>query len=202
MPGRVNFAGRDSIRRPVREDELFVMDQFAHHAKRCPECAYPYQVALEGRTLCDRGHLYAKNVAEYLYLKAGVTFSELDRTSDRVPVQVEIPKGYGVIRDLLNALNLGLRKRKPVVSHDKHYPVPDRRPVPTERRKDYDVIEVEPRRHHEIRREKSQKKRTIYVPGRGSLYEEDQRERKQRREEEPVIIYATPTRSKYKEHHR
>ena len=203
MPGRVNFAGRDSIRRPARDDELFVMEQFARHARHCYECAHPYEVYLDGRTLCNKGHAYANNVAEYLYLKAGTTFSELDRTVDRVPVQVEIPSEYDVVRDLLRALNAGLRKRRaaPVISHDKHYYVPDRRPFPTERRRDYDVVEVEPRRRHqpETKREKSHKKRTVYVPGRGSLYEEDQRERKQRKEEEPVIVYATPSRSRYKE---
>lgn len=208
MPGfhrnKVNF-GKDSIRRPAREDERLVMECFAKHARHCVDCANPYDTYLNGGHLCDRGHSYAKDIAEYLYLKAGIMCSKFEHTSDYTPVQVEVPAKFEVVRDLLQALDAGLRKRKstPVVSHDKTYYVPDRRSYPPDYYwEDYEVIEVEPRKQHEVRRSKSEKRRTVYVPGRGSLYHQDEKDRRKRREDEPVIVYATPSRNRYKEHHR
>ncbi|KAL9616494.1 MAG: hypothetical protein Q9160_008637 [Pyrenula sp. 1 TL-2023] len=65
---------------------------------------------------------------------------------------------------------------------------------------DWDVIEVEPRNKHEIRRHKSENKtETEYLPARGSLYRQYEEDRRQKGEEDPVIVYASPTRSQHKE---
>ena len=198
MPGRiVNFAPQDNFCRPARDDEEFVMREFAIHAAKCRQCRSPYQVHLAGERLCDRGHALALDVAQYIYSKAGKAFSLIDRERTEERVQIEIPKGCDVIRDLLKAVDRGMRLRrkqelKPVVSHDRTYHVPDR---PIERRREpeprYEV--VEPTRRH--------RKEKVYISGRGSLYESDAAERRKRYEEEPVYIMAVP-RTRTKEYHR
>ncbi|KAL9619737.1 MAG: hypothetical protein Q9160_005668 [Pyrenula sp. 1 TL-2023] len=193
----------ETVRRPAREDEKLVMQTFVKHARHCHDCANPLKTYKDGGYLCDRGHAYAQDIAEYLYLKAGVMFSKYDQTRDYMPMQVETPAGFEVVRDLLRVLDNSLKKRRPapVISHDKNYYAPDRRSYPPDNLYDHEVIEVEPRRQHEVRRHKSEKKKkAAYVPGRGSLYRQDEKDRKQRQEEEPVIVYAAPTRSRYKEH--
>ncbi|KAL9116233.1 MAG: hypothetical protein Q9227_000604 [Pyrenula ochraceoflavens] len=201
MRNAVDFHSEDAVSRPPLEDELFAMDRFKRHASGCPECANPYKVALEGRTLCDRGHGLAQNVTRHFYIRDGIILSKFDRTSTRVPEQVEIPKGYGVIRDLLYAPNHELKKKNPDVRSGVHYSVPDRGPSsielrPTQMPRGRKVMEAEPRRasrKHEIGRESGKKKKTIRVPGRGSLYEEDEKARKEHGDEEPVITYVAPT---------
>lgn len=206
MPGiarpKVHFASQDKVCRPAREDERYVMERFAKHASHCSYCSRPYETYLADGYLCERGHSYAKDVAQYVYLKAGVLFSEVEQTSDRIPVQVEIPAKFEVVRELLQALNAGMRKQKPVISYDKTYYVPKRRSYSPEYYYEPDVYETEPMQHHESRRHRSEKKRVVYVPGRGSLYNQDEKDRRKRREAEPVIIYAAPTRSRHKEYYR
>ena len=112
-------------------------------------------------------------------------------------VQVEIPKGCDVIRELLKAVDRGMRLRrkqeqKPVVSHDRTYYVPDR---PVERRR-----EVEPR-YEVIEPSQRHRKEKVYLAGRGSLYESDAAERRKRYEEDPIYIVASP-RVRTKEHRR
>jgi hypothetical protein len=60
-------------------------------------------------------------------------------------------------------------------------PVPLRRRIP-ERRDEYDVLEVAPWRREERRAKGGDRRReTVYVTGRGSLYEKDEEERRPRR---------------------
>jgi len=76
--------------------------------------------------------------------------------------------------------------------------VPLRRRIP-EWRDEYDVLEVAPRRCEERRTKGGDRRReTVYVTGRGSLYEKDEGERRRRRQEQgpPVIVYAEPRRGK------
>jgi hypothetical protein len=59
--------------------------------------------------------------------------------------------------------------------------VPFRRRIP-ERRDEYDVLEVAPRKREERRAEGGDWRREmVYVTGRGSLYEKDEEERRRRR---------------------
>jgi hypothetical protein len=80
---------------------------------------------------------------------------------------------------------------RPVVTHDRTCHVPDRRLLP---RDEYEVVEVAPRRREERRAAEGGDRRqdTVYVSGRGSLHEKDEKERRQRRKEqgEPVIVYT------------
>ncbi len=199
MPGRPNnhvvFATSDKFCRPARDDEYSVMEAFSSHASRCSACADPYRVYIQGGTLCDRGHIYARDVAQYVFTKAGKAYSKMDRERNDSTVQIEIPAGCDAVRSLLKAVDRGFRARaqRPVVSHDPTYPVSDRRP--TERRAGYDVVEAAPRRREDRRREGGRRE-TVYVPGRGSLYHLDEQERQRRYEREGnvQIVIAEPRR--------
>jgi hypothetical protein len=206
MVGRVvEFVpSSNTICRPARDDERDVMQHFASHASRCPRCEDPFRVYMKGGTLCDRGHAYARDVAQYVYSKAGKAYSVVDRNANDARVQIEIPARCDAIRGLLKAVDQGLKVRsqalRPVVSHDRTYHVADRRQLP-DRRDGYDVLEVAPRRREERKRAEAgdRRRETVYVPsGRGSLYAKDEEERRRRRREqgEPVIVYAEPRRSK------
>jgi hypothetical protein len=210
MPGRVvEFAPlSNTICRPARDDERDVMQRFASHASHCPRCQDPYRVFIEGDTLCDRGHAYARDVAQYVYSKAGKPFSIIDRSTTDARVQIEIPAKCDVIRGLLKAVDHGLKIKssalKPLISQDRTYPVSERRRVP---RDDCDVTEFTPRRHEERRRAEGghRRRESFYIPsGRGSLYAKDEEERRRRRREqgEPVIVYAEPRRSSSKIYRR
>jgi hypothetical protein len=159
---------------------------------------------MTGGTLCERGYAYARDVAQYIYSKAGKAYSVIDRSATGAHVEIEIPAKYDAIRGLLRVMDKVLKVRgpasKPVVTHH----VPDRMPFP-DRRDGYEVMEVAPRRLKERRtvaprgREKrrraegrDRRRDTVYLSGRGSLHEKDEEGRRQRRKEhgEPVIVYA------------
>ncbi|KAL4890565.1 hypothetical protein BDV59DRAFT_184198 [Aspergillus ambiguus] len=98
---------------PVRDleaDEEYVIQAFERHAKNCSQCNDPLQVLEEGdtRTLCDRGHEYANDVAEYLYSKNGKAYSVIDRDYNN-PTLVKIPRNCIASRGLLLAVEHGLR---------------------------------------------------------------------------------------------
>jgi hypothetical protein len=186
MPGRtVDFVpSLNTICRPARDDERDVMQRFAGHASHCPRCADPYHVYMKGGALCDRGKAY----------------SVVDRDANDLRVQIEIPPRCDAVRQLLKAVDKGLKARsqllRPIVSYDRTYPVAERKRLP-ERRDGYDMLEVAPQRREEKKRTEGGERRrdTVYVPsGRGSLYEKDEEERRRRRREqgEPVIVYAEP----------
>lgn len=177
---QVGFAPAPVYSRQPHEDELYVMRAFASHADRCPDCAQPYKVHLSGRTLCDKGHQRALDVAQYVYNKGGKAYSLVDREGNQL-VQIEIPVGCEVVKDLLKAMERGLRLRRkaPAVSYDTTYYVA---PRPVAKRTRTEI--VEPSRRH--------RKEKVYVSGRGSLYESDMAERKQRYAQEPVYYTATP----------
>jgi hypothetical protein len=205
---RVGFAPEPNYSRRPRLDEEYVMKHFHRHAKRCEDCYDPYSTHISGRTLCDKGHMLAQDVARYMYSKGGRAYSMLDRESLRQRVQVEIPPNCDKVRGLLRAVDHGLRVQKPgpVKSHDQNYYVPsrpnrrsyqeDRHAVPAKESRKY---RDDDRRYYEDRRyrydpkyqygdqyhypEKRQERRqslpTDYAPY-GSLWETDAKERKHR----------------------
>jgi hypothetical protein len=205
VPGRVvEFVlASNTICRPARDDECYVMQCFAAHASHCPRCENPCRVYIMGGTLCERGHAYARDIAQYVYSKAGKAYSVIDRSATDARVQIEIPPNCDAIRGLLRAVDKGLKVRgpasRPVVTHDRTSDVPDRRPLP-DRRDGYEVMEVAPRRREDRRRAEGGdwRRGTVYVSGRGSLHEKHEKERRQQRKErgEPVIVYAKPRLSK------
>lgn len=128
----VGFAPELVYSRCPREDEKYVMKEFHRHAIKCRQCNDPYATHLDGGTLCDRGHSLARDIARYIYSKRGRAYSIIDRESQSQRVQVEIPPKCSKVRELLEAVDHGLRVRRsrPVVSHDKNYyvrPRPDKR---------------------------------------------------------------------------
>ena len=138
-------------------------------------------------TLCERGHAHARDVAQYVYSKAGKAYSVIDRSA--TDARVQIPAKCDAIRELLKAVDQGLKVRGPasrlVVTHDRTYHVPDWIPLP-DRRDGYEVMEVAPRRREERRRRAEggdRRRDTVYVSGRGSLHEKGEKERRQRRKE-------------------
>jgi hypothetical protein len=147
---------------------------------------------MDGGTLCERGHAHARVVAQYVYSRAGKAYSVIDRSATYARVQIEIPAKCDAIRGLLKAVDQGLKVRgpssKPVVTHDRTYHVPDRRPLP-DRRDGYEVMGAAPRRREDKTRAEGgdRRRETVYVPaGRGQ----------RKREGEPVIVYAEPRWSK------
>ena len=163
------------------DDELYVMKAFARHASHCSTCAHPYDVHRKGGTLCSKGHQRALDVAQYAFNKAGQTFSVVD-LEDNHRVQMEIPADCAVVRDLLKAMERGLRIRRkvPAASSDETRRLPPKVIQPA----------VEHRRPQEPRYIRKPLLETALPPssrrekhshsGRGSLYEADMKERERR----------------------
>lgn len=192
MPAPIDIVEPVVPVRNLEADEVYVMDAFERHASHCPQCADPLKAHEENRSLCERGHQYAIDVADYLYSKNGKSYSALDRELNQ-PTLVKIPRTCLAVRALLLAIEDGLRlnrkgrgavktPRSPIITYDRTYPVPPRRSTtPPEQPALYnEIIEREPR---------DMKRRRVIVyssprssPSRGSLYESDAAERRRYRE--------------------
>ena len=175
------------------------MKAYAHHASHCSICAHPYDVHKRGGTLCTKGHQRALDVAQYLYNKSGQAYSLVDREGNQ-RIQVEIPAGCESVRGLLKAIERGLRLRRrvPATSYDRTYDVPPRRVQPERnyqqprepasiRKPHLETAEPPPAYSRQQRHEKP------FYGGRGSLFEEDMRERESRyKSRQPVYYKAAP----------
>lgn len=118
-----------SYHRLPHDDELYVMKAFARHASHCSTCAHPYETYRKGDTLCSKGHQRAFDVAQYVFNKAGQTFSVVDHYNNR-RVSMEIPADCPVVLELLKTLESGFRLRRKVsISYDKTYHVKSRQPI-------------------------------------------------------------------------
>ncbi|KAL9071209.1 MAG: hypothetical protein Q9161_004386 [Pseudevernia consocians] len=191
-PRQVDFAPIPATySRLPHDDELYVMKAFARHASHCSACAHPYEVHRKGGSLCSKGHQRALDVAQYVFNKAGQPFSVVDLDGNR-RVQMEIPVDCAAVRELLKAMERGLRLRRkvPVTSYDETYHVPPRVIQPT----------FEHRRPQEPRYIRKPILETAIPPssrrekhshsGRGSLYEADMKERERRRKSRPTYHSA------------
>ena len=96
------------------------MKAFARHASHCGSCAHPYDIFRRGGTLCSRGHQRALDVAQYLYNRSGQALSIVDRDQGQ-RVHVEIPQRCDAVRELLKALERGLRLRRKVTPPSHSY---------------------------------------------------------------------------------
>ena len=176
------------------------MKTFARHATHCPSCCHPYDIYRRGSTLCSKGHQRALDVAQYVYNKAGQAYSLVDREGNQ-RVQIEIPVGCEVVRELLKAMERGLRlmKAAPAVSYDETYYIAPRRAQsthewPAEREVRYArkprLETAEPPAWYD----RQQRREKPYYSGRGSLYEQDmkERERKFGRQQQPIYYTAAP----------
>ncbi|PWY76989.1 hypothetical protein BO70DRAFT_397878 [Aspergillus heteromorphus CBS 117.55] len=169
--------------RDLADDENYVIAAFENHASHCSKCADPVKVHREDRSLCKRGHQYARDVAEYLCSKNGKIYSVVDLERNQ-PTLVKVPLRCDAVRQLLEAIEEGLRvnrkdettaklpRQRPVISYDQTYPAPPRRTEPVACDT---IIEREPRA--------LQRRRVIVhnspksSPSRGSLYEADAADR-------------------------
>ena len=104
------------------DDELYVMQAFTRHASHCSTCAQPFETHRKGDKLCSKGNQRALDVAQYVFNKAGQTFSTVDLDDNR-RVQLKIPANCSVVQELLKAMERGLRLRQKVsvISFDKTY---------------------------------------------------------------------------------
>ena len=172
------------------DDELYVMKAFARHASHCSACAHPYDLHRKGGTLCSKGNQRALDVSQYVFNRGGQSFSVVDLDSNR-PVQMEIPADCTVVRELLKAMERGLRIRRkaPVTSYEEKQRLAPKIIQPT----------FEHRRPQEPRYNRkpvletplvSSSRRERHSPsGRGSLYEADMKER-ERRHRRPAYYSA------------
>ncbi|KAH0547921.1 hypothetical protein GP486_008338 [Trichoglossum hirsutum] len=169
------------------------MHKFAAHSLGCAKCAHPWSVHINGDTLCDRGHQYAQKVALYVYNRAGKAYSRDDGIA---PTLIEIPIGCEVVRELLEAMERGLRIRKPpVVTYDRTYPIPPRVvPQPPQQQQQQhrpaqQIIEVVP-----VPRHTQHSRHVVHRhAGRGSLYDSDMKDR-HRRYRDDSSFYSTSSR--------
>lgn len=178
----VGFNPVPAYSRLPHDDEMYVMEAFAHHASHCSKCANPYEVHRRGETLCSKGHRRARLVAQYLYSKDGQAFSQVDREGNR-RIRVEIPAGCEAVRGLLKAMDRGLRLRRetPLPSYDETYYVAPRR-IPSDRNRSstYEP-RLETAEPHTTTHGRHSRREKPHYAGRGSLFEEDMREREKRR---------------------
>lgn len=198
---QVGFDPIPDYSRLPHDDEAYVMKAFARHAAHCNTCAHPYEVHKQGGTLCTKGHQRALDVAKYLYSKGDRTFSIVDLESN-IRTRVEIPAGCDAVRGLLKAMERGLALRRRV-SYDENYYVAPRR-IPTETIEDCGRPRSTRKPLHETvvqpglaERTQQRREKPRHV-GRGSLFEEDIRDRERRRQSmRPVYYEATPRHSAY-----
>lgn len=196
---QVDFDLTPAYSRPPGDDEVYVMKAFARHCSHCTTCAHPYEVHKRGGALCAKGHQRALDVAQYLFNIDGHAYSLVDREGNQ-RVQVEIPVGCEAVRELLKAMERGLRLRRrvPSVSYDPTYYVAPRKVQPE--RIYQHPKEVRSNRKPQLetaeppmysRQQPREKPRYI---GRGSLFEEDMREKESRyKSQQPIYYMATPS---------
>jgi hypothetical protein len=147
MPSIVSFNDRLAFSRPPRDDELYVMCRFAHHARHCAYCARPLVLAAQGRNLCSQGARHANIVRQYIYSKGGKLYSLVDYERGQT-MQIEIPSDCAVIRDLMLAVGRGLttqpQKARTVVVHNDSVTVSQQPPVRRSATTSTAVVEVAP----------------------------------------------------------
>lgn len=202
---QVGFAPTPAYSRLPRDDEAYVMKSFARHASHCSSCAHPYDVHRRGGILCSKGHQRAVDVAQYIYNSGGQAYSLVDHEGNQ-RMQVEIPLGCEAVRELLKAIERGLRLRHkaPMFSYDQTYHVPIR----------HSVIDHAPRQepsyphsqsysHSHSRKPRletaeppawsvrQQRREKPYYAGRDSLYEQDLRERERKYKSQQPAYFGT-----------
>ncbi|KAI9714132.1 MAG: hypothetical protein M1812_006460 [Candelaria pacifica] len=126
---QVGFAPSPIYTRQPYQPELAALHNYATHASHCQTCAHPYSTHLNGSTLCPKGHAHARAVATYVFNHEGQAYSTTDVENGAQRVQIEIPVGCEVVRELLAAMERGLRLRAredKVISYDRNYYIPAR----------------------------------------------------------------------------
>jgi hypothetical protein len=65
----IRFTRSTNFTRPLKDNERSVIETFKNHINRCRRCF---------NVLCARAHVYARNMANYIYLDAGRPYSLID----------------------------------------------------------------------------------------------------------------------------
>lgn len=184
------------VREP-HDDETYVMTAFERHANHCAQCADPLRTHQEGRTLCDRGHGYAVDVADYIYSKNGKAYSAIAREHNQSTL-IKVPRAFMAVRRLLLAVEEGLRLHRkqenqnrmaPIISYDSTYPIAPRRSSTQQPIQYHQIIESQPRTP-------KRRRVTIYPstldsrdsPSRGSLYDSDAADRIERNQTSSRVL--------------
>jgi hypothetical protein len=200
MPAPIEISDPLVVVRELYDDEKLVVDDYERHANHCTLCSDPIQTYKDGRPLCTSGTAHARTLAKYIYSRNGKHYSTVDYKSGK-STRVKLPRDTFAVRDLLTALEQGLRLReKPVVvqpvqpvSYDRTYPVVARRASGQTRPRSmspdtYQIIERAPRLS------RSPTSIMYRSPGgspsrptssRGSLYNSDRQDRVERQYEAP-----------------
>ena len=106
----VRFAMPAQYTRPAREDEISVLSRFCRHISACQYCDYrrfASNAFINDRSMCARGHDYARDVNKYVYCRRGQTYSTFETGKGHLPMRVEIPPQYTIVRRLLEAVEYG-----------------------------------------------------------------------------------------------
>jgi len=200
MPAPIDTTDPLVVVRELHDDEKLVVNDYERHASNCTTCSTAVQARKEGRTLCTSGNARARTLTNYLYSRNGKHYSTVDYESGK-STRVKVPREASAVRDLLTALEQGMRLReKPLVvqpvqpvSYDRTYPVAARRASGQIRPRSmspdtYQIIERAPRLS------RSPTSIMYRSPGgspsrptssRGSLYNSDRQDRVERQYEVP-----------------
>ncbi|KAJ5959357.1 uncharacterized protein N7479_006507 [Penicillium vulpinum] len=210
MPAPIEITDPLAVVRELYDDEKLVVNDFERHANHCDFCAHAVKTYKDSHALCESGNTRARTLRKYIYSQSGKHYSTVDFESGN-PTRVKLPRDALASRELLTALEQGLRirekavvvqkpiqpiQRVPSVSYDRTYPVPARKVSGKQARprsmspEAYQVIERSPRLS------RSPTSIMYRSPGgspsrpsssRGSLYSLDRQERVER-------VYETPRR--------
>ncbi|KAJ5226044.1 hypothetical protein N7468_007269 [Penicillium chermesinum] len=99
-----------TVVRDLHDDEKLVLDEFERHVRHCTQC----ELALENddNTQCERGHLLAVDVTQYLYSESGRYFAQVDKEAGK-PTRVKLPRDSSSTRYLLESVEHGMRLSSP-----------------------------------------------------------------------------------------
>lgn len=117
IPDNLDLGQRLAVpSRPAEDDEHYVMWRYAGHATRCCICEQPLETLRRGENLCRRGILHARTIKQYIYSQNGKLYSVVDRDMGR-RVQIQVPPGCKIIRELMVAVERGLEVGSPKPAH-------------------------------------------------------------------------------------
>ncbi|KAJ5495957.1 hypothetical protein N7539_001073 [Penicillium diatomitis] len=149
MPAAIESVEPPIVVRDLHDDERLVVEEFDRHVKHCKPCNLALE--LKQDTLCERGHLLARDVQKYLYSVDGKTFSTVDRENGKT-MRVKQLHANPYARRLLDNIANGRRLSSPRRGRATHVKPPVTPPSPSPRRstsirESYDATyQVPPRR--------------------------------------------------------
>ncbi|CAI7644900.1 unnamed protein product [Penicillium glandicola] len=114
MPAPIEITDPLAIVRDLHDDENLVVEDFERHASRCNSCSHAVQTYKDGHGLCELGNTRARTLSGYIYSQNGKHFSTVDLESGK-STRVKLPRDAHASRELLTALEQGMRIREKAV---------------------------------------------------------------------------------------